>query len=468
MNQSLSQSKETSNSDKEKYYQSILESVNKGQTTISSGSTQDFIKKHNITSKSDPKKIVEILAHESINEILLEFKKNGKIEELNGTYFYDGKKFTPKQIQETIARNFKNEIQQMINKRFENIKLELKKQSNNMKIQSNIQEKISIANNIISLKSDLKKQEEAIEKKTEQYLSSLYKLNKAQAEQRKENVQIRFNESQQLFQQDILSAKDKTLSQGYEGLQIQLNQQKIQIDQAKQQQDQHIQNLESKFLSELNKQAQFEQRQKQQQEQHEQMVQLQNDIANRADQNVRNLIDSAKSNNDALIDANQKNTQALMDANAKLAQAQMDANARNTQSMIDNQIKGNNAIVQGLNQIGANINALQSDFANLNQQFNALNNNMQIIGSKINNPPPLPPAPPGMPPGCAGAKKPWDCEADPNNPWNLTPIYRNATNIRTRQTGIEIYQCNRTGHFCSSDGNQGKWGELSTYYNNLY
>ena len=79
-------------------------------------------------------------------------------------------------------------------------------------------------------------------------------------------------------------------------------------------------------------------------------------------------------------------------------------------------------------------------------------------------PPPLPPAPPGMPPGCAGSTLPAGCMG---TTWIMTPRFTNATRISTGQKGIQIYQCDRFGHFCASDGNQGEWGAglALDYYN---
>ena len=115
-------------------------------------------------------------------------------------------------MKQTIQSNFAEKIKELNEKEFIKIKLMLNTQSNNNQIRLNNQQKIAIANNIDNLKNQYQKQQEIIEKKTQQHLDSLYKLNKAQAEQRKEMVQIEFNKNQQLFQQDILAAKDRQLA----------------------------------------------------------------------------------------------------------------------------------------------------------------------------------------------------------------------------------------------------------------
>ena len=391
--------------------------------------------------------------------------------EKNGTYYYGGKEFTTKLMKETIMKSLKPQIQQIIEKKFENIKLELKKQANNVKKQANNQERVLIATNIANLKTQLKTQEEVVEKRTEQYLSSLYKQNKAIAEQRKEKAQLEANRSLQMFQQDTLSGKDKQLTQGYQNQQIQLNKQRQQIEEAKQRQDRHIDDLEARYQSDLQKQKQHEQRQKQEKEQHDQSIKLQIDISNRAAENTQAQIAAAKANNDALIAANAQLTQAQIDANKQLTQAQIDANAQNnqaliaanaqnTQTVIQNATNAANANLQALASLGAHINGLQTNFANMNSQFQNLNTNMQDIGNKINTPPPTPP----IPPSC-GANR-----AVCGGYW--IPRWSNAISRRSPQDGpVTIWQCSNNGHFCASngetDGNRpgaSSWGNESSIF----
>jgi len=467
MNQALTQKKEATDTDKDKQYANILASVNKRQSSTDTSSTQQLIQKYGISFSTNPKQIGEILAQESINQILLEFKKSGKIAEENGKYYYGGKQFTPKQMKETIMKSYKGQIQQMINKKFENIKLELKKQTNSVKIQANNQQRQIIASNIGSLKTQLKTQEEVVEKRTEQYLSTLYKQNKALSEQRKEKAQLEANRALQMFQQDTLSGKDKQLTQGYQNQQLQLDQQRTQISIAKQQQDRHIDDLEARYQAALNEQRRHEDRQEQERQQHNEIIKQQNDIANRNDENVKRQIDAANANNAALINANTANTQAQIDANAantqaqidanaqltqaqidankQLTQAQIDADAKNTKAIIDNQVTGTNAIVDGLNQIGANI-------AGINSRFDDLNKNFKDINDKILNPPFAPT--PGVPPGCDPAiLSQLRCSG---RTWKMTPEITNARNTQG-QTNINIFRCVAGGHYCASDGGYGEW-----------
>ena len=463
------------------YKNYILQSVNNNGKQSVTNSTEQLIKKNNISQTSDPKKINKILTQESINKILSKLINHGEISEKDGKYYYQGFELNQQQMKQTIQSNFAEKIKELNEKEFIKIKLMLNTQSNNNQIRLNNQQKIAIANNIDNLKNQYQKQQEIIEKKTQQHLDSLYKLNKAQAEQRKEMVQIEFNKNQQLFQQDILAAKDRQLVQGYENLQAQLNGQKLQIDQAKQQQDQHIQNLEARYLANLNEERREEQRQKQQMEQHNQIINLQKDIANRAEQNFQNLINGAKANNKALINANRQNLEVHMAADKKIAEAQIAAAAKQGQQqiaanvklakgIIENQIKGDKAIAKGLQQLGANINAVKANFDNMNNKLDELDNNMENIGNKINEPIAIPPAPPGvLPPGCAGSSIPIGCSG---SSWIQTPKFRHAININTGQKDIEIYRCNGGGiggggHYCASDGGSGLWISLGDFYDNI-
>ena len=462
MNQAQTQQQQetSSDKDKQKYYDSILAAVNSNKSSISTSSTQQIIQKYKISLQSDPNKISNILALESINEILLEFKKSGQIVEEKGKYYYGGKVFTEKQIKESIVKSFKAKISTMVDMKFEKIKIELKKQSNNKKIEINQQRKQQIATNIASLKTQLKAQEELIEKKTEQYMNSLYKQNKAISEARKETAQINFNNATQKFQQDTLSAKDKQLTQAYQGQQIQLNQQRLEIDAAKQRQDRHIDDMEARYQAALRQQQQYEDKQKQLKQQHEETQRLQKEIADRNDQNIKNQIAAAKANNEALITANQQNTQAQITANQQNTQAQITANQQNTQAIIESQTRGDNAIVQGLNQIGANINSLQSNFSALNTQFQDLNKNMNTLGNKLNTPPP-PQTIVGHPPACTHTDlRNLGCTA--TGSWQLKT--QSATNIRTGQQGITIYYCSAGYHYCALDGNSGQTSDINSIY----
>ena len=461
MNQALTQKKEATDTDKDKQYANILASVNKSQTETNTSSTQQLIQKYGISFTTNPKQIGEILAQESINQIFLEFKKSGKIAEENGKYYYGGKQFTPKQMKETIMKSYKGQIQQMINKKFENIKLELKKQSNSVKIQANNQQRLIIASNIGSLKTQLKTQEEVVEKRTEQYLSALYKQNKALSDQRKEKAQLEANRALQMFQQDTLSGKDKQLTQGYQNQQLQLNKQRQQIEEAKQRQDRHIDDLEARYQAALNEQRRHEERQKQERQQHEQIIKQQKEISDRNDQNVKNQIAAAKANNDALIAANTQLTQAQIDANAQLTQAQIDANAQNTQSVIQNATDAANANLKALQSLGANISGLQSNFDALSNQFKNLNTNMQDIGTKILNPPQPPQTISGPPPSCTDYDlRNLGCTA--SGTWQLET--QSATNLRTNQTGITIYYCSAGMHYCALDGNSGRTANINSIY----
>ena len=78
MNQALSEKKESSGTNKEKQYASILASVNRNQSSINTNSTQQLIQKHKLSVSTSPAKIGEILALELINKQLLKLIKKGE------------------------------------------------------------------------------------------------------------------------------------------------------------------------------------------------------------------------------------------------------------------------------------------------------------------------------------------------------------------------------------------------------
>jgi hypothetical protein len=358
-------------------YANILDSVNESQNLLNTtNSTEQLIAKYNISSEMDVKTVLRILNKESVNKILSQYIKSGKIEEKNGLYYYGDNVFTEINIKKTILKNFPDEIKEMMKSELNKLKIIIQKQSNTRKIEENNQEKIAIANNIMKLKNDLKEQEEVEEKLSKQYLDSLYKLNEIEAKQRKERAQIEFNKNEQFFQQDMLRANDNELIQFYKAQQIKLNNQKLEIDKAKKDDDHYIEKLEIQYLENLNEQQQHEESKKQKIEQHNQLIKLQQDIADKADENFKNLIKGAKENNDALIEANNKNNQAMIDANVKQGEA-----------IIKNQNQGNAAIVKGLEELGVVLNDFKGNFRGIRNAINVLNNNMEELGKKINNPP---------------------------------------------------------------------------------
>jgi len=430
MNEALIQKTQitnTSSSYKEEKNRAImLASVDTRQTLNNTSSTEQLIQKHKITVESDVEEVAEILAKESINQILSEFINSGKIKKVNGKYQYGITDYTYEQIEDIILNSCKTRIQSMVDRKFENIKLELQKQGNNVKRQSNNKKIQDAKNNIDRLKPQLKEAEELQAKKTDQYLAALSRQNDAVSKAREENARLKFNAEQLKFNQDTLSAKAKELMLAQKNRVSQLEQNRRSVDEAKRRRDEHIDNLEARYQEALARQNA-----------HEENMRLQEDIANRSAQNIRDQIAAANANNVAL----------------------MDANARNTAAIVGSQVQGDSAILDGLQQLGASLGGIQNDFDAMNKQLKDLNTNMTNIGKTIKNPPP------GMPPGCIGSSLPRDCQG---NRWVMVPRFKQAINRSTGQTDIEIYQCNIGGHFCSSDGNQGTWDiDLPFKYSNI-
>jgi hypothetical protein len=362
---------------REGIYDDILDSVNEGQNLLNTtNSTEQLIAKYNISSDMDLKTLLRILKIEAVNNILSMLINSGKIEEQNRNYYYDDKKFTETDIKKTIFKTYKEgEIKNMMISECNKVKIIIQKEFNTKKIEENNQAKIVNANNIMKLQNDLKEQIEVQEKLSKQYLDALYKLNEIEAKQRKERAQIEFNKNQEFFQQDMLRANDNELIQFYKAQQIKINNQRLEIDKAKKDDDHYIDKLEIQYLENLNKQRQHDESEKQKIEHHNQLIRLQQDIANKADENFKNLINGAKENNDALIEANNINNQAIINANAKQGEA-----------IIQNQNQGNKSIVKGLQELGGVIDDFKGNFIGIRNAINVLNNNMEELGKKINNP----------------------------------------------------------------------------------
>ena len=430
MSKALTQKVQTTNTSssykEDKNRASMLASVGTRQTLINTSSTEQLIQKHNITVDSDIEEVAEIVTKESINKILLEFINSGKIKQVNGKYQYGITDYTYEQIENIILKSCTTRIQSMVEREFDNIKLELRKQENNVKRQSNNKKIQDAKNNIDRLVPLVKEAEEVGAKKTDQYLNALSRQNDALSKTREENARLKFNAAQLKFNQDTLSAKDRELMLAQKNRASQLAEYARNIDEAKRRQDEHLANLQARYQEGLARQNA-----------HDENMRLQEEIANRSAQNIRDQIDAANANNAAL----------------------MDANARNAAAIVGSQVQGDNAIMGGLQQLGASLGGIQNNFDALNKEVKDLNTNMTKIGKTIKNPPP------GMPPGCVGSSLPSDCKG---NSWVMVPRFKQAINRSTGQTDIEIYQCNMKGHFCSSDGNQGTWDlDLPLKYNNI-
>lgn len=436
MNEAQSQKKETSFSDtaREREKNRIKEQLGKNkEESRGVSTTQALMQKYRISATSDSKTIHEALAEEATQLLLSQYmnKENEqeRIIKKGNKYFYLGNEFTASEMQELLVINHGTEIKQMAKDYFKIIKLELKKQKNTQIKNQAIFEEQTIRSEIAQLQTEYEKQEKLLEEQDEKLVNALYKQNKVIGDARKEKAQLEFNSQVLKFQEDTKSGKDKALIQGYEGQQILLDQQKQQVEQAKQAEDRHVDDLKFRYEEALRQQKAHESRLQQEREEQEKNRRIQLEIQDRNDQNVRDQIDASNANNAALINAN-----------LQIGQAQIDANAQNTQAAIDAQVRGTNAIVNGLNQIGANIGQISNDFKGLQNQFNDLNKGLDALGKKMNTPP----APPPIPPSCISGNP---C----GTPWHIHRT--NATSIRRPGDGpVTIWYCNFDAHWCASNG----------------
>lgn len=452
MNEAQSQKKETSFSDtaREREKNRIKEQLDKNkEKSRGITTTEALIKKYKISSTSDSKKIHEDLAEEATQLLLSQYmnkeKEEDRITKKGNKYFYLGYEFTPDEIIKLIVENHGTEIKQMAKDYFKTIKLELKKQKNNQIKNQAIFEEQTIRNEIAQLQTEYAKQEKLLEEQDEKLVNALYKQNKVIGDARKEKAQLEFNSQVLKFQEDTKSGKDKELIQGYEGQQLVLGQQKQQVEQAKQAEDRHVDDLKARYEEALRQQKAHESRLQQERDQQEENRRIQLEIQDRNDQNVQNQIDASKANNDALINAN-----------LQIGQALINANAQNTQAVIDNQVKASNAVIGALNQIGANIGQISNDFKGLQSQFKDLNKGLDTLGKKINTPP----APPPIPPSCISGNP---CQS----PWHVHRT--NATSKRRPNDGpVTIWYCQFNAHWCASNGEHDGNGSGASSVGRIY
>ena len=419
--QELNKTLSDKDTEKEKYHSLILASV-ADEESMNSSTTAQLIKKYNMSSTMQKKQAKIYLAQEAIESMLSEFKKNGEIQKKGDVYYYGRFEYNSTTIRELIRDNKKNEIKSIADKYFENIKLEFKKQANNDKINFNNKERQVIATNIASLKTQLKEADDLEIKKTELYLDSLYKKNKALGDARDEKARREHEKSVEKYNQSALSASDQALEESYKRQQLELEKLRQQLEDAKQRGDQHIDDLSERYTSAIERLRAHDERQAQQKAEHDAAMALQRRIAEINADNIRKQIEAAN---------------------------------KNAKDIIDSQTEGHKAVMEGLAALGADISKTAKGVAQLGKT-------MGTIADTINKPPPKAP---GLPPGCTSSRLPYGCGGDH---WVMVPRFTQAINRSTGQTNIEIYQCNARGHYCSSDGQQGNWSDKDlglNYYN---
>jgi len=452
MNEAQTQKKETSLSDtaREREKNRIKEQLSKNkEESRSVSNTEALIQKYKITSTTDSKKIHEALAEEATQLLLSQYMNKEKLEDRitkkGSTYYYLGHEFTASKILELIVKNHETEIKKMAKDYFKIIKLEIVKQKNIQIKNKAINEEQITKNQISQLQSEYATQQKLLEEQNEKLVNALYKQNKVIGDARKEKAQLEFNSQILKFQEDTKSGKDKALAQGYEGQQLVLQQQKQQAEQAKQNEDRHVDDLKARYEEALRQQKAHESRLQQEREQQEENRRIQLEIQDRNDQNVQDQIDASKANNDALINAN-----------LQIGQAQINANAQNTQAVIDSQVKATNAVIGALNQIGANIGQISNDFKGLENQFKDLNKGLDTLGKKINTPPP----PPAIPPSCVSGNP---CQSA----WH---VHRTNAISKSRPSDgpVTIWYCAYDAHWCASNGEHDGRGSGASSVSDIY
>ena len=395
--QELNKTLSDKDTEKEKYHSLILASV-ADEESMNSSTTAQLIKKYNMSSTMQKKQAKIYLAQEAIESMLSEFMKNGEIQKKGDVYYYGRFEYNSTTIRELIRDNKKNEIKSIADKYFENIKLEFKKQANNDKINFNNKERQVIATNIASLKTQLKEADDLEIKKTELYLDSLYKKNKALGDARDEKARREHEKSVEKYNQSALSASDQALEESYKRQQLELEKLRQQLEDAKQRGDQHIDDLSERYTSAIERLRAHDERQAQQKAEHDAAMALQRRIAEINADNIRKQIEAAN---------------------------------KNAKDIIDSQTEGHKAVMEGLAALGADISKTAKGVA-------ALTKTMGTIADTINQPPPGPPSACSNNAVCGGQ-------------WYMK--YNNARSKRRPQDGeVTIWYCQWDVHWCASNG----------------
>ena len=483
------QQKESQGSTKKSNFlqQSESESESESNTLTSA----HLITKLNLNKTMSSKDIKKLLVNEIFNTLISDGLKNGAINITeNGTYAMGMNKDLSKQdIIKILSKNKTPQIQKLLDITFSKIQntFDINNLNSNLII---IRNQIKTEQKTIkTLSKDREKLVKIAEKQNAELLQTLYRQSKIES-------QARTEVSAQEFQKQNMGVAQANLIQGAvglkQGVQNQILNSQSQINSllgmyASEQQ--HISNLQQQFANTKLQHLDNSKRNQLADDANKLSSLILNENTKlRSDTNANfsqlnaNMSISAANALAASRDINASIKNAADDASAaarvtqqaiKNAAADASAAARVTQQAIKNasdaaqdlaskaaseNLRGFDSLREGISKLGANV-------ASLGDRVNEVSTGIAQVGENIGKLNTQVPVAPGVPPACQSGQLPRDCRG---NSWKQTPEYRNATNKTSGQTGIEIYQCDAGGHFCSSDGHSGNWRNVSDYYYNTY
>lgn len=428
---------------------------------------EDTLKKYKITKNMNKNDVKELLLDEYLDETFNDYIKDGHIKkDENGKYSWGIKKnLTKEDILDYLYEKDKTNINNNIEKRYQNVQLYFRIQQRKNDRNERQQEKAELQKSNADLLIKREQLVNKLEQKNNELLQTMYKQSKLES-------QMRTEIAQQQFQQQNIGLQYDKLKQGLESQAIQkeglISQNRAQLQTSLSQQMQNQQNINSLKQqyeatkiqhSDAVKQANIMETQKQLMEQQNkissQTLQQTKELRQDINSNFRNMTSLVNDLGKAQIDAIKQGTQAQLSASQQTQEQIKQASAENRagQEAIISAINGNAAQLSALNQ---NVNNLNNSLNDLTSNVQNLNNNMNNLGKKFADVP-------GVPPGCDPAiLRRLGCSG---SGWNMTPEITNATNNKG-QTGINIFRCNAGGHYCATDGGYGQWN--STYPSGYY
>jgi len=443
--------------------------------TKSTNDIESLIQKHNLNESMDRKQVINAILNDVINDWLADAIQHKAITVMsNGNYLIGNKIVEKKDILTVVKKTYHNKIQEYLNRKIEIIQSYLKTH----KLQGEKTEtegKITVKQNLIqTLKQEQENCVNKIKELNTELREGYYKQNKVVGQVNRDLNQI-------LFQSQDIGLKGKQLEGQLEAQKSTIVGQNI----AREAQIQQLEATRAENERRLNELASRNANEEANRQLQEYLTDKQIQVANQntdkqilaANQNTDKQILAANQNTDKqILAANQNTDKQIQVANANAEadrnlqteianmtfmdnQKTRDVMTSGNQAIIDTMLQGVNystsiqaagfqQLVNGLNNLGANIaqtNNLQSQI--VGQLINT-NNQLNNLGNMF-------PPTPGVPPGCNPAiLTRLKCSG---TTWDMTPEITNAINMTTGQTGINIFRCSAGGHFCASDGEYGDW-----------
>ena len=421
--------------------------------TKSTNDIESLIQKHNLNESMDRKEVINAILNDVINDWLADAIQHKAITVMsNGNYLIGNKIVEKKDILTVVKKTCHNKIQEYLNRKIEIIQSYLKTH----KLQgekTEMEGKITVKQNLIqTLKQEQENCVNKIKELNTELREGYYKQNKVVGQVNRDLNQI-------LFQNQDIGLKGKQLEGQLEAQKSTIVGQNI----AREAQIQQLEATRAENERRLNELASRNANEEANRQLQEYLTDKQIQVAN---QNTDKQILAANQNTDKQIQVANANAEADRNLQTEIAnmtfmdnQKTRDVMTSGNQAIIDTMVQGVNyststqaagfqQLVNGLNNLGANIaqtNNLQSQF--VDQLINA-NNQLNNLGNMF-------PPTPGVPPGCNPAIL-TDLKCT-GTTWDMTPEITNATNINTGKTGINIFRCSAGGHFCASDGEYGHW-----------